>query len=74
MRIMWLTDISQTETRRLSSLHVMLSRETASRGVVFFFHNGDTGDCMCVTSCAEGMLINTQPVMSAQSGKNGAED
>lgn len=74
---MWLTDISQTEIRRLSSLHVMLSRETAclsSRGVVFFFHNGDTGDCMCVTSCAVGMLINTQPVMSAQSGKNGAED
>lgn len=24
---------------------------------------------MCVTSCAVGMLINTQPVMSAQSGK-----
>lgn len=35
----------------------------------FFFHYGDTGDCMHVTSCAVGMLINTQPVMSAQSGK-----
>lgn len=36
-----------------------------------FFHYGGTGDCVCVcvTSCAVGKLINTQPVMSAQSGK-----
>lgn len=71
---MWLTDISETETRRLSSFHVTLSRETAclsSRGVVFFFHDGGTGHCVCacVTSCAVGMLINTEPVMSAQSRK-----
>lgn len=68
---MWLTDISQTETRRLSSLRAMLSRETAclsARGVVFFFHYGDTGMC---DELRGGDAVK-YPVCTKR--KNGAED